>query len=157
MYSKEDAHQLRKEFWTSFSDYTKFYSKKIGEPIVWMFYKTGIKGLELKFDVEKKVIRVALEVNARSNDRRFDMFVELDTYKAILESGINEEVYWEEEFELPEGKTVSRVFVEWEGVKYHNRDNWPKIYKFMAENMYQLQTNFLDIHDIFKEKFGKPF
>lgn len=157
MYSKEEAQQLRKEFWASFANYTKFYARKIGEPIVWMYYKTGIKGLELKFDVEKKTIRVALEVNARSEERRFNIFVELDNYKAILESGLSEEIFWEEEFELPEGKTVSRMFIELEGLKYHNRDNWPKIYKFMAENMYQLQSNFLDIHDILKEKFSKPY
>lgn len=157
MYSKEETQQLRKEFWKTFSDYTKFYSRKIGEPITWMYYKTGIKGLELKFDIEKKAVRVALEVNARSDERRFNIFLELDNYRAILESGINEEIFWDDEFELPEGKIVSRMFIEWEGIKYHNRDNWPKIYKYMAENMYQFQSNFLDIHEIMKEKFGKQY
>lgn len=155
MFSKEEARRLRKEFWISFSDYTKFYSKKIDEPVKWMLYKTGIKDLELKFDVELNLVRVSLEVSAKDEDRRFDIFVELDRYKAMLESGISGEIIWDDEFVLPEGKTVSRLYVEWDGIKYHNKDNWPKIYKFMAENMHQLQCNFLDIHDILKERFGK--
>jgi len=154
MFSKEEAKQLRKEFWESFSNYTKFYSRKVGEPLKWMLYKTGIKGLELKFDLEDKLVRVVLELNSRSEDRRFDMFVELDAYKKIIENGFNEELIWADEFILPEGKVVSRVYIELEEIKYHNRDNWPELFKFMAKNMYQLQLNFLDIEPIFKNKFG---
>lgn len=157
MYSKEEAQKLRTEFWAKFGDYTKFFSRKVGEPVNWVLYKTGIKGLELKFDLEKKVVRVALEVNAKSEERRFDIFVELDNFKSILESGFEREVFWEEDYILPEGKEVSRIFVELDGVKFHNPDNWPEIFRFMAENMYQLQSNFIDIQDILKEKFGKPF
>ena len=155
MFSKEEAQKLRKEFWTSFGDYTKFYSRKIGEPVIWMLYKTGIKGLELKFDLDLKTVKVALEVSARNEERRFDIYAELDQYKAILETGLEEEIIWDDEFKLPEGKMVSRMYVELNDVKYHNRDNWPTIFKFMAENMYQLQSNFLDIHDLLKERFGK--
>ncbi|MDA3892300.1 MAG: DUF4268 domain-containing protein [Salinivirgaceae bacterium] len=155
MFNKEEARIVRKEFWTSFSDYTNYYAKHVGEPIAWVLYKTGVKGLELKFDVDIKVVRVALEMNAKNENRRFDIFVELDNYKTILENNFGQELIWDDEFVLPEGKVVARVYVEWEGIKYHNRDNWPKIFKFMAENMYVLQNNFLDIQDIMIEKFGK--
>lgn len=155
MYSKEEAQQLRKEFWASFSNYTKFYSRKMGEPIRWVLYKTGIKGLELKFDIENKVVRVALEINNKSEDRLFDIYVELDKYKSILESSFNGELIWTDSFKLPEGKIVSRIYTELEGINYHNPDNWPQLFRFMAENMHLLQSNFLDIHPILIEKFGK--
>jgi len=155
MYSKEQAQQLRKDFWASFSNYTIYYSKKIGQPIEWILYKTDIKGLELKFDVEKKVVRVALEINCKNEDQRFNIFVELDKYKSIIETNFAEELIWTDEFILPEGKMVSRIYTEMVGVKFHNRDNWLYIFKFMVENMFILQSNFLDIQPILREKFGK--
>ena len=155
MYSKEESQQLRKEFWASFSNYTIYYSKKIGQPIEWILYKTGIKGLELKFDIEKKVVRVAIEVNCKNEEKRFDIFVELDKYKSIIENDFIDKLTWTDEFILPEGKTVSRIYTELVGVKYHNRDNWPVIFKFLAENMFKFQSNFIDIQPILIEKFGK--
>lgn len=155
MYSKEEARLLRKAFWEAFANYTKFYSIKIGEPVSWMLYKTGIKGLELKFEVEKKEVRVILEVNARSEDRRFDIFVELDKYRNVINEGFGSHLYWEEEVVLLENKKVAQIYTELLGVTYHNKDKWPQIFEFMASNMFQLQSNFELIHDVLKEKF-KP-
>lgn len=153
MYSKDEVRSLRKEFWSAFSDYTKFYSIRIGEPIQWLFYKTGVKGIELKFDLENKIVRVVLEVNGKSDERRFDIFVELDKYKNIIDDGFENKLLWKENYGLPESKTVSRIYTELHGLNFHNRDKWPDIFKFMAENMHLLQTNFLDIQPMFKEKF----
>jgi hypothetical protein len=153
MYKKDEVQQLRKEFWASFSNYTKFYSQKIGEPVQWLLYRTGIKGVELKFDLENKFIRLVLEVNSKSDDRRFDIFVELDRYRKIIETGFDNKLGWFDDFELPEGKMVSRVHIELHGLNYYNTENWPEIFKFMAENMHALQSNFIDILPILEDKF----
>jgi len=153
MYSKDENRKLRKEFWSAFSEYTKFYSMKIGEPIQWVFYRTGVKGVELKFDLENKVVRVILEVNVKNIDKRFDIYVELDKYKSIINSDFNDKLLWFEDYQLPEDKFVSRIFVELYGLNFHNRDKWPEIFLFMAENMFKLQTNFMDIQPLLKEKF----
>ena len=154
MYSKEENRSLRKEFWTAFSDYTKFYSNKVGEPIQWIFYRTAIKGVELKFDLENKVVRVILEINSKSDDKRFDIYVEIDKYKNIINEGFDSSLLWNEDYKLAEGKIVSRIYIELYGLNFHNRDKWPEIFRFMAENMHMLQTNFMDIQPMLKEKFG---
>lgn len=154
MYSKEEAKQLKQDFWEGFDRYTKYYSKQVGEPIKWMLYKTGIKGLELKFHIEKKMFQVMIEVNHKSEDKRFDIYVELNKYKNILESSFKTEVFWVDEYEVDERKTVSRIFVEKDGYNFNRTDDWPEIYKFLASNMYTFQSNFEDVHDILKDKFG---
>jgi len=60
MYGKDELHQLKQEFWESFGRYTQYYYKEVGEPIQWMLYKTKIKGLELKFEVENQWVKVIL-------------------------------------------------------------------------------------------------
>ncbi len=153
MYSIEEARVMRQNFWKAFADYTQFYSRKIGEPVSWMLYNTGIKGVELKFAVEKKYQAVILEVNVKNENKRFDIFLLLDQYKVVLEEGLEDVLIWEDNVLLNENKYVSRVLIELEGINYHNEDNWPDIFRFMAENMYKLQQNFLDIHPILEDRF----
>jgi len=154
MYSKDKAIQLKKDFWAAFANYTKFYSLKLNEPIQWILYKTGVKGVELKFEIESKIIRVVLEINAKSSDLRFDIFVELDKYRKIIESNFEDKLIWIDDFKLPEGKIVSRIYMEMQGLNYYDTDSWPEIFNFMAENMYLLQTNFIEIQPILDEKFA---
>ncbi len=155
MNSREENRQIRKEFWEAFSNYTRFFSLKIGKPVAWMLYKTGIKGLELKFDFENGAVQVLIEINLKNEERRFDIFAELDYYKKILESGFEQELVWLYRYVLPGNKIVSRIYTELKGLKFQKDDNWPEIFKFMAENMYQLQSNFIEILPLIEDKYGK--
>ncbi len=153
MYNKEEAKILMKEFWEGFDRYTKFYSQKVNQPIKWMYYKTGVKGLELKFDISKKLIQVLIEVNSKSDNRRFEIYVELDNYKAILNDGFAGELKWVDDYMKEEQREVSRILIESREYNFHNRDHWNDLYKFMATNMYKLQSNLIDILPILREKF----
>ncbi len=73
----------------------------------------------------------------------------------INKQGFETELLWNQDYELPERKIVSRIYTEMLGISYHNPDNWTELFKFMATNMLLLQSNFELIEDIFKEKFGK--
>jgi hypothetical protein len=153
MYSKAEAKELMTRFWEEFAKYTLFFSHKVGEPVDWMLYKTGIKGIELKFDVDPKYIKCAIESNARDEDRRLDIFIELAKYKLIIEEGFKKPLIWDDDCKLPVGKSVMRVYCELTGVNFHNRDNWPGIFNFMAGSMYRLQTNLKEILPVLEEKF----
>ena len=41
MYTKQEAAQLRKEFWTAFGQYMKPVPTEDGEKVNWINYKTG--------------------------------------------------------------------------------------------------------------------
>ena len=154
MYSKKEMSILKKDFWESFHRYTSYFSIKTGEPVKWMYYKTGVSGLELKFDIDKSRCRVVLEVNSRNEARRHTIWEDLEKYKAIIEDQI-ENLVWEPNFILDEGKQVSCIYIEYTSKSYYNKENWPDIFIFMADNMYQLQQNLLLILDVFQEKYGK--
>lgn len=156
MYSKEESKILRQKFWTAFDNYTHLFSRKKGFPVKWMLYKTGIKGMELKFDLSTKSIEVALELNHKNEERQFDMLVMLDNYKNIINEGfINQSLIWDDKYKLETGKTVTRIYCIKEGVKFHNQDHWPAIFKFMANQMWQLQTNLNEVLPILKNTFGR--
>lgn len=155
MYSKDETKLLHKEFWETFNRYSIFFSREIGQPIQWMYYKTGIKGIELKFEIDTTQISVILEVNPRNEEKRFDYFVLLDAYRNILKEGFKEKLIWNEQVKLPEGKSVSRISISLEGYNFHKREHWNSIFQFMAKNMYQLQTNLSEIIPVLKEQINQ--
>lgn len=157
MFSKEEARLMKVEFWEGFGRYASFYSKKVGEPIKWRMYKTGIKGLELKFLVEKKVLQVILEVNHKNENQRFNIYVELNKYKSIIDSGLEHKIAWHDEVEIDSKNVVVRILIETKDYNFNKRDHWADMYRFMAENMYALQNNLEDVLPILEEKFGNSF
>ena len=152
MYSKEESKKLTKEFWLLFDVYTQFFAKQKRTQVRWLLYKTGIKGLELKFETANQVIGVWLEINHKSEERRFELFVDLDTYRNIINREFSDELTWFEECVTVEGKKVSRIGIELKGVQFFNKDHWPGIFKFMAENMFRLQTNLNEILPLLKKQ-----
>lgn len=153
MYSKDEAKQLMTDFWNGFANYTRCQEIQLKQPITWLLYKTGIKGLELKFDLERKWIRTVVEVNAKSESRRTDIYTELLKYKPILETNLTTPLIWTDSYTLPTGKLVMRAYCERTDLNFHNRTTWPELYKFMFDTMFVIQTNFSDILPILEEKF----
>lgn len=152
MYNKNELRQLKQEFWETFNRYTQYYSKELGEPIEWMLYKTKIKGLELKFEVENNWVKVILEINSKNEDRRLLHFAELSKYHNLINIGFDDRLFWEVSVHLSEGKTVSQIFCINNSYNFHNKDHWNEIFRFMASNMYQLQSNLKEILPILEEK-----
>ena len=118
---------------------------------MWVLYDTKVKGVELKFDVARNVVCVILEVNKRKESERQEMYERLTWYKETLEEGFPEGLLWDTCCTLETGKQVARIYVKKEGADFHRREDWGEIFSFMAENMYQLEKNFLNIAEYLKE------
>ena len=153
MYSRDEAKQLMTDFWNGFSNYTLCQSVALKTPVEWMLYKTGIKGLELKFDLDCKWIRTVIEVNARSESRRQAIYAELQKYASILETDLPATLHWTDNHKLAVGKPVMRAYCERTDLNFHNRAVWPEMFRFMFDTMLPLQTNFADILPVLEEKF----
>lgn len=65
MYSKEEAYQIRKKFWTSFGQYMKMHLSSEGLAVNWINYKTGIKDLYFKTDVDNKSAKIVIEMTQK--------------------------------------------------------------------------------------------
>lgn len=150
MYTKEEAKQLRLDFWEGFGTYSKSLDYLIPNRGRWILYYTGTKHLELKFDVERHIIRVALELNHRDENRRFDLYTQLEKYKVIIEDTFGEGLIWDYVYTTASGNEVCRIYVEGEGFDFHCRDDWSRMYEFMAENMSKLEMAFLEVKDLIK-------
>ncbi len=141
MYSREESKKIRQEFWTSFG---KEYPRK------WLLYNTGVKEIQLKFTFDRKFAMVSLDISDEDDLIREYYFEKLESLKNILETEYLSEIVYEANYELPEGKVVSRIYTRLDKVSIYNKTDWPVVKEFLFRKMMLLEEFFSDFSDFIK-------
>ena len=152
MYTREEAKQLRKKFWTLFGQRCEIVPDLAERKKKWILYDTKISGLDLKFDIDRNEAMVMIEINNRDEDRRLAMFELLEKYKPLLEVGFDEGLHWKLCYTRDSGEQVCRIFTAQQELDIHRQNQWPDIYNFFIEKMLILERNFMDIRDVIQEE-----
>ncbi|AOW16570.1 hypothetical protein LPB03_03400 [Polaribacter vadi] len=142
MFSKEEAAQLRKLFWTSFG---KSFPRK------WLLYNTKIKGFAFKFVADRKKAMVCLDIDhpeAIANELLFDQMISL---KVLLETELPE-VIFNDAYELESGKIIHRIYVPFDKkFSIYNKDTWRDCYEFYMETMPKFELFFYEYEDFINQ------
>jgi vacuolar-type H+-ATPase catalytic subunit A/Vma1 len=150
MYSKEESKTIREEFWDSFRQLSAKRRTRKRLPGNWMLSQTGIKALNLRFHVDRKVAQVGIDLETKNMEKRIELFEKLEAVKRILEDAMGSPLQWELEYIRENGKSVSRIYLELEGVDIYNRQTWARAHQFMYENMMKLEMFYREYKDFFK-------
>lgn len=142
MYSKEETQRLKREFWVTFAEK---YPRK------WMLYDTKIKDFSFKFYVDNKKAQVLIDIEHRNNEKRIAYFEKLEALKSILEEEFISDLVFEKDYVLENGKTISRIWTEKQGVGFSNRNNWDIIFDFYNEKMDALERFYLEYDEFIKD------
>jgi hypothetical protein len=149
MYSKEEKKKLIHDFWDLFKRRCAIHPDLQFKKKKWMLHRTGIKGVALRFDIDRENARVILELGNRSETLRLKAFEVLERYKPILEEGIEGGLIWEFYYQRPDsGQEVCRIYKQLENVDLHRQNQWPDIFNFFIVNMLKMEENFLMVRDI---------
>ena len=144
MYSKDQASQLKQQFWTTFGQYITPHPSAEGVKINWVNYKTGIKHLYFRMQAENRSASIAIEIahpDAGIQELFFEQFKEL---RLILADALQEE--WEWDLHTPDeyGKTISRIYKQLDGVSVFNRNDWPALISFLKPRIIALDEFWSD-------------
>ena len=150
MFSKEEAKEIREEFWDQFRRMSAGRRARKNLPGSWMLSNTGIKALNLRFHVDREVAQVGIDLETRNMDKRIELFEKLESVKNLLEKAMESPMIWELEYIRENGKSVSRIYLELLGVDIYNRDTWSRAHQFMYSNMMKLETFYIEYRDYFK-------
>ena len=151
MYSKDELKKLKIEFWESFAAYCEVQPYLRRRRKMWTLYNTKVKGVELKFDANRKGAYVILEVNHRQEEERLEMYERLTWYKETLEKDFPDGLIWDCCFVRETGNEVARIYVAKERLDLHRREHWGDFFSFMARQMYLLERNFMSIAEYLRE------
>lgn len=142
MYSKEETQRLKREFWVAFAEK---YPRK------WVLYDTKIKDFSFKFYVDNKKAQVLIDIEHRNDEKRTIYFEKLESLKSILEDDFVKDLVFEKNFVLENGKTISRIWVEKNGVSVSNRKYWDEIFDFFNEKMHAVEMFYLEYGDYIRD------
>ncbi|TXI65780.1 MAG: DUF4268 domain-containing protein [Flavobacterium sp.] len=142
MFSKEEALQIKKDFWIAFAEE---YPRK------WLLYNTKIKDVTFKFYVDNKKAQVLLDIEPKDEEKRKIYYEKVESLKTILLEDYLDDVIFERNFYLETGKIISRVWVEKTGISINNKKTWPEIFDFFAEKMDAFERFFYENEDYIKD------
>ena len=142
MFSKEEALQIKKDFWIAFAEE---YPRK------WLLYNTKIKDVTFKFYVDNKKAQVLLDIEPKDEEKRKIYYEKIESLKTILLEDYLDDVIFERNFYLETGKVISRVWVEKTGISINNKNTWPEIFDFFAEKMDAFERFFYENEDYIKD------
>lgn len=142
MFSKEEAANLREEFWTSFG---KSFPRK------WILYRTKIKGLSFKFDAGRKDLHVVIEINSNNNAKNELLFEQFQALQSILTDCLPTIVY-DDNYTLSSGKSVHWIYISYPNkFSIYNKNTWRGAFLFMKEKMTILEEFFEDYKDFIEQ------
>ena len=150
MYSKEKSKQLREEFWNQFKTLSIRRRKAKSLPGDWLLTNTGVKALNLRFHVDREVAQVGIDLETRNMDKRIELFEKLESVKKVLEEAMKTAMIWELEYLRENGKSVSRIYIQKQGVDIYDDKTWPTTHQFMYDNMMKLEAFYREYKDFFK-------
>lgn len=138
MYSREEAKRLKQEFWTAFGQYMRVVPSADSERVNWVNYKTGVKHLHFRMDVDGKNAIVALEMSHPDAGIRELMYEQLVQLRGVWVQQLGDSWAWERDYRDEYGKDFARVAKEMVGVNVHDRNDWPTLISFFKSNMLAL-------------------
>jgi hypothetical protein len=142
MYSREETQKLKREFWVAFADK---YPRK------WLLYDTKIKDFSFKFFVDNTKAQVLIDIEHRNVDKRNAYFDKLYSLRNILQDEFVADLVFEREYFLDNGKTISRIWTQKDGVSVSKRSDWNAIFDFFDEKMSALEQFYAEYDDYIKD------
>lgn len=150
MFSKEEAKEMRHAFWTKLDNKSGKMPGRNGKPIRWIGDKTGIKGLELKFDVDREQAVVAMEIRHTAIDNFEGLWSKMENCKPMFSKIFGgDKLIWQKEYQKEAGDMVGRIYVSTPGDLF-DKEKWSDMTRFMIDNMIQLETAFKEVQDYLK-------
>lgn len=151
MFSKKEAAELRKEFWTVFGKYMSPVLSSEGEKINWINYKTGIKGLQFKMEAAENKASLSIVITQHDQLEQKILFDKLETLKPVLYDCLHDEWTWLLHTNDQQGKIVSRIFKEITGVNILRKEDWPVLISFFKPGMIALDEFWNSVKYSFEE------
>tara|TARA_R110000796_G_scaffold252631_1_gene389126 strand:- start:3211 stop:3642 length:432 start_codon:yes stop_codon:yes gene_type:complete len=139
MFSKDEAKQLRQDFWVSFG---KSYPRK------WILYDTKIKDFSLKFHFDTSKAMVSIDIENKDLEKRIELWEKLISLQSVLKNEYVPNVIFEEYTFLENQTEISRIYIKKERVSIHNKNTWQETMLFLNDNMKKFETFFRDFEDV---------
>jgi len=143
MYTKEEAKDIKIQFWENFKQYTK---EKIGKRR-WLLRNISIKYSQLKFDANRNFAIVGIQIDAKKDIKRQMIYDTVKAYKIVIEDICGDDLIWEKDYFTEDKRMISMVYYKLDNVNLFRKEDHEKIYDFFIEKMVLLELAYIEINE----------
>lgn len=151
MFDKSTASKTRSRFWTIFGKLLSPIPNAEGTPINWINYKTSIKGISFKMDVNNKFAQIGIDITHKDEGIRNLYYEQFEEFKFLLETELNETWTWTKDTTDSSGTLIASIYTKLNNVNIYNEDDWQSIFAFFKTRIIALDAFWVDAKDIFKD------
>lgn len=146
MFSKEEEKEIRLGFWKKLDYLSRRLPGQQGRVKRWKADRTGVNGIDLRFDVGREKVYVAIEINKKSEERRIYLYEKLNACRSIVDAAYGEGLTWDPLFTKENDILVCRVYECIDG-DILNETKWPEMHEFMLDRMIRLEKAYSEVQD----------
>jgi len=150
MYSKQEASQLRQEFWTVFGQYMSPIHSAEGEKVNWVNYKTAEKNIVFRMRADNKIASIGIELTHNDKDIQQLYFEQLLQFKNLFSDTVDEQWNWQLHTFDEQGRIISRIYIEKSGVSIYQKKDWPELISFFKPRIIALDTFWSSVKYVFE-------
>ncbi|NAW51767.1 DUF4268 domain-containing protein [Elizabethkingia argentiflava] len=142
MFSKQEAAQLKVEFWTAFG---KSFPRK------WILYDTKVKDFSFKFYADNKKAEVSLNIEMKDDLLRQAYFEKIQALENFLKQDYLPDAVMEAQYFLENGKVISRIWVQKVHISIFNKNSWQEIFEFFVQKMEAFEKFYQEFEAFIKD------
>ena len=150
MYSKQEASQLKQEFWTTFGQYMRPILSAEGKRINWINYKTGEKNIYFRMHADNRKASIAIEITHKDRDVQALYFEQFEQLKTLLHDALQEAWNWRLHTRDEQGKSISRIYTERGDVNIFDKNDWPQLISFFKPRIVALDEFWSTAKQVFE-------
>ena len=150
MYSRQEASQLRHQFWTTFGQYMSPILSAEGEKINWINYKTGEKNISFRMYADNKKASIAIEISHKDKDIQQLYFEQFLQFKNLFDEAMQEEWNWQLHTYDEHEKLISTISKEKTGAGIFQKQSWPELISFFKPRIIALDEFWLQVKYAFE-------
>lgn len=147
MFSKEELKELKISFWNGFKEFMKKQKSSNGKRVNWLSYKTDVKFIYLRLDVNNKKASINFDIQHKFDDIRAIVYEQMTELKVVLEDSMSTKTIWHEDLNY-NNITISRICWEKENVNFYNENDHIEIYEFFKKTLIEFDLFYQDYKDI---------
>lgn len=151
MFSKEESYLIRKKFWISFGQYMALQYSVDGTKVNWLNYKTGIKDLYFRSQVDNRSASVFIEMAQKDLDIQQWIYERFEMFENIFNSYCDEKWIWTPKAYDEQGKVISTISIKLENVSIFRETDWSSIINFLKKNLQIIDQFWVENKDAFDE------
>lgn len=151
MYSKEETKQTRLNFWEGFRKYSAPKRRAAGKNRFWMLEKTGIKAVNMKFELLRKEALAGIAIFHNDKYKEGLYYEKFECLRGILADAFGDKLIWHPDYISEEGRTYSFIYVRKDNADIYKPESWEDTYRFFYENMMMFEDIFTEYKDFIRE------